>query len=109
LQEFITPPLDNGLPEGATTAVSDKHPGEYEFSAQTQQGSGADDGPYKHEGISQGYAFTVSSIRENLLGRTIFWADLDGDGRDELIWFVAAYAGSIRHLTASSLKLTMSL
>ncbi|KAL3439969.1 SGNH hydrolase-type esterase domain-containing protein [Aspergillus insuetus] len=87
VQEFITPPLDNGLLEGATTAVCDKHPGEYEFSAQTQQGSRADDGPYKHEGISQGYAFTVSLIHENLLGKTIFWADLDGDGCNKLIWY----------------------
>ncbi|KAL3471764.1 SGNH hydrolase-type esterase domain-containing protein [Aspergillus californicus] len=85
--DFLTAPLDNGLAEDATTAVCDKKPGEYDYSKKTQQGSGGDDGPYVHKGVAQGVMLTIGPVQLEHVGGTHYWADLDGDGVDELIWY----------------------
>ncbi|KAL2821315.1 SGNH hydrolase-type esterase domain-containing protein [Aspergillus cavernicola] len=82
---FLTDALDNGLPVGSTTGACDKTPGDYEYSKQTQRGSGGDDGPYTHKGVSQGMFYVIRPVRLNDVGKTIFWADLSGDGKDSLV------------------------
>ncbi|KAL4868928.1 hypothetical protein BDV12DRAFT_196901 [Aspergillus spectabilis] len=79
-KDFITNPLDNGLQPGGAVAVCDKKPGEFNLFTQIQQGSGADDGPYKHKGVAQGSQAEFCSIEKEYVADTILWADLNGDG-----------------------------
>ncbi|KAL2817978.1 hypothetical protein BDW59DRAFT_165684 [Aspergillus cavernicola] len=52
-----------------------------------QKGSGADDGPYKHKGVLQDSLSVFALIDKEYVADTIFWADLNGDGVDEMIWY----------------------
>ncbi|KAL2826697.1 hypothetical protein BDW59DRAFT_160888 [Aspergillus cavernicola] len=49
------------------------------------QGSGADNGPYKHKGMAQGLQAVFASVDKEYIADTIFWADLTGNGQDNQI------------------------
>ncbi|KAL4882936.1 SGNH hydrolase-type esterase domain-containing protein [Aspergillus karnatakaensis] len=87
-QNFLTEPLDNGIGSGEEVdAVCDKRPGEYDLSAKTQRGSGADDGPYKHKGVAEGKVVTITPVKVDDLGQNIFFAKIHGRVLSSLIWY----------------------
>jgi hypothetical protein len=90
-KDFITDPahIDSGKGENG---VCDKKPGEYDLSGQTQRGSGADDGPYKHKGQAMGTArLFISPIHVKDLGQTLFVAKVMGGLGGNLVWYAGGF------------------
>lgn len=58
---------------------------------QTQMGSGDDDGPYSHVGTQvggfAGYQNPPSVGFDNAEHEGVFWADIDGDGTEDYVYF----------------------
>ncbi|PGH13601.1 hypothetical protein AJ79_03594 [Helicocarpus griseus UAMH5409] len=54
---------------------------------QTQKGSGFHDGDYKHISVPIGDLFYFAEGMPGDENPNVFWADLDGDGYDEFIWY----------------------
>ncbi|KAH8586344.1 hypothetical protein B0O99DRAFT_702959 [Bisporella sp. PMI_857] len=67
-----------------------KVPGNAIGPIQTQQGSGGNDGPYVHKGVDHGkllyWQGPPSSPQDVPVINGVFWADMNGDGYDDLVY-----------------------
>lgn len=67
-----------------SNSICDKIPGASLGPYQTQMGSGTDDAPYAHVGV-QLAGFSGHDVNSQSDG--VFWADIDGDGVDDYVYF----------------------
>ncbi|KAK2757692.1 hypothetical protein FQN54_004661 [Arachnomyces sp. PD_36] len=84
---FISIPEDNGQPDDPATTVCDKEYANGIGPTKIQVGSGWGNGDYSHDGRERGRLLKFNHNANQLPHLTSFFADLNGDGFDDFIWY----------------------